>query len=343
MKYRTIPGTEIRVSEVGFGVWSVATTWWGVKDRNLAIRLLQQAFDLGVTFFDTADVYARGDGETILAEAFPGKRDQLVIGTKFGYDIYSYTGERKGFAELPQKWTPEFIRFACEQSLKRLKTDYIDIYQLHNTRMTTLQQDSVFETLERLKEEGKIRAYGPALGPDIGWRDEGLYAIENRPIRVMQVIYNLLEQWPSLDLFPAAERRGVGLIVRVPHASGLLDGTYNPEKHFDKSDHRNHRKHDWMGRGLQAVEKLRFLTDGTGRTMGQAAIQFALAQPSVVTVLPNFTSEENVKEFCAAPDTPPLTREEQDRIRRLWDEELRELLDQPYANSENKPMPVARA
>ncbi|MDI3256386.1 MAG: aldo/keto reductase [Kyrpidia sp.] len=342
MKYRTVPGTDIRVSEVGFGVWSVATTWWGVKDRSVAIRLLQQAFDAGVTFFDTADVYAGGQGETILAEAFPGKRDQLVIGTKFGYDIYSHPGERKGFSELPQKWTPDFIRFACEQSLKRLGTDYIDIYQLHNTRMTTLQQDSVFETLERLKEEGKIRAYGPALGPDIGWRDEGIYVMENRPIQVMQVIYNLLEQWPALDLFEPAERRRVGLIVRVPHASGLLDDSYKPEKHFDKTDHRNHRKHEWMGKGLQAVEKLRFLTEGTSRTMGQAAIQFALAQPSVVTVLPNFTNEANVAEFTAASDVPPLSAEEQARIRKLWDEELRELLDQPFADSEKKPIPVAR-
>ncbi|CAB3390433.1 aldo/keto reductase [Kyrpidia spormannii] len=342
MKYRTIPGTDIRVSEVGFGVWSVATTWWGVRDQNTALRLLHQAFDAGVTFFDTADVYGTGKGETILAEAFPGKRDRIIIGTKFGYDIYSNPGERTGMSELPQKWTPEFIRFACEQSLKRLGTDYIDIYQLHNTRMSTLQQDIIFETLERLKDEGKIRAYGPALGPDIGWRNEGLYALENRSIHVMQVIYNLLEQWPSLDLFEPAERNHVGLIVRVPHASGLLDGTYNPEKHFDKSDHRNHRKHEWMGRGLKAVEKLRFLTEGTGRTLGQAAIQFALAQPSVVTVLPNFTSEANVAEFTAAPDVPPLTEEEQVRIRTLWDQELRELLDQPYADSEKKPIPVAR-
>lgn len=345
MKYRTIPGTELKVSEVGFGVWSVATTWWGVKDRSFGVKLLQEALDLGITFYDTADTYANGEAETILDEAFRGKRDQLVIATKFGYDIYSQKRERKGFSELPQIWTPEHIRFACEQSLRRLNTDYIDLYQLHNVRMQTLQDDAVFETLERLKEEGKIRAYGPALGPDIGWHDEGLWALENRPgMAMMQVIYNLLEQWPTNEFLKKAEERKVGLIVRVPHASGLLDGSYNPEKHFDKSDHRNHRKHDWMGRGLKAVEKLSFLYGPeTGRTIGQAAIQFSLSGATVASVLPNITSSDNLREFAAASDCPALTQAELEHIRKLWDEELRELLDQPYADSENKPIPVAAA
>lgn len=343
MKYRTITGTDLQVSEIGFGVWSVATTWWGVKDRSFGVKLLQEAFDLGVTFYDTADTYASGEAETILDEAFRGKRDRLVIATKFGYDIYSQKGERKGFSELPQIWTPEHIRFACEQSLRRLNTDYIDLYQLHNVRQQTLQDDAVFETLERLKEEGKIRAYGPALGPDIGWHDEGLWALASRKgMAMMQVIYNLLEQWPTNEFLKKAEEKQVGLIVRVPHASGLLDGTYNPEKHFDKSDHRNHRKYDWMGRGLKAVEKLSFLYGPeTGRTIGQAAIQFSLSGSTVASVLPNITTSDNLREFAGASEVPSLTNAELDRIRTLWNEELRELLDQPYADSENKPIPVA--
>lgn len=343
MKYRTITGTDLRVSEVGFGVWSVATTWWGVKDRSFGVRLLQEALDTGITFYDTADTYALGEGETILSEAFPGKRDQLVIATKFGYDIYSQKGERKGFSEMPQLWTPEHIRYACEQSLRRLGTDYIDLYQLHNVRQDTLQDDAVFETLERLKQGGKIRAYGPALGPDIGWHDEGLWTLQNRKgIAMMQVIYNLLEQWPANRFLQPALDSGVGLVVRVPHASGLLDGSYNPEKHYDKSDHRNHRKHDWMGRGLQAVEKLGFLYGPeTGRTIGQAAILFSLSNPVVASVLPNITSEASLKEFAGASDCPPLTTEELAEINRLWENELLTLLDQPYADSLNKPIPAA--
>lgn len=343
MKYRTLAGTDLKVSEVGFGVWSVATTWWGVKDRDFGIRLLQEALDLGVTFFDTADTYSLGQGETILDEAFRGKRDKLVIATKFGYDIYSQNGERKGFSEMPQLWTPEHIRYACEQSLRRLNTDYIDLYQLHNVRLQTLQDDAVFETLERLKEEGKIRSYGPALGPDIGWHDEGLWTLENRKgISMMQVIYNLLEQWPTNRFLQPAQDKGLSLVVRVPHASGLLDGSYNPEKHYDKTDHRNHRKYEWMGRGLQAVEKLSFLWGAdTGRTIGQAAILFSLSAPVVSSVLPNITTGDNLKEFASASDCPPLTGSELAEVRRLWDEELMELLDQPYADSGNKPIPVA--
>lgn len=342
MKYRTLKRTDLNVSEIGFGVWSVATAWWGVKDRNVGVGLLQEALDLGITFYDTADVYGGGQGETILAEAFPGKREQIVIATKFGYDIYSNQGERKGFSELPQLWRPEHIRFACEQSLRRLNTDYIDLYQMHNTRMETLQDDAVFETLERLKEEGKIRAYGPALGPDIGWLDEGLWTLKHRPnMAMMQIIYNLLEQWPGSSLIETAEERDCGLIVRVPHASGLLDGSYDPQKHFDKTDHRNHRKYDWMGRGLKAVEQLRFLHGPeTGRTIGQAALLFSLSSGAVASVLPNITNRTNLREFAAASDCPPLTPDELGKIQSLW-EEFKELLDQPYADSKTKPVPVA--
>ncbi|MDF2924287.1 MAG: aldo/keto reductase [Paenibacillaceae bacterium] len=343
MKYRTLAGTDLSVSEIGFGVWSVATTWWGVKDRSFGVRLLQEACERGITFYDTADTYALGEGETILNEAFAGKRKQLVYATKFGYDIYGQKGERKGFSEMPQLWTPEHIRYACEQSLRRLNTDYIDLYQLHNVRSQTLQDDAVFETLERLKEEGKIRAYGPALGPDIGWHEEGLWTLANRPgISMMQVIYNLLEQWPANQFLHPAAERDLSLVVRVPHASGLLDGSYNPEKHYDKSDHRNHRRHDWMGRGLQAVEKLGFLFGpDTGRTIGQAALRFSLSSPVVASVLPNITSSANLEEFAAASDCPPLTQAELDRISTLWKDELYALLDQPYADSASKPIPVA--
>jgi len=343
VKYRKLYGTDIEVSEVGFGVWSVATKWWGVTDEKLGIKLLRQAYEeYGITFFDTADVYGQGRGETMLAEAFAGMRDKVVIATKFGYDIYSYPGERKGHSELPQRWDPDFIRMACENSLKRLNTDYIDLYQLHNCRMEVIQNDAVFETLEKLKEEGKIRAYGVALGPDLGWREEGLAALNRPGMTSVQIINNLLEQDPARDFFPVAEEKQVSLIVRVPHASGLLDGSYNPNKHFDKSDHRSHRPKKWMEAGLEAVRQLSFLYGpDTGRTIGQAAILFSLARPSVKTVLPNITSEENLKEFAQAVDCPPLTAEEMAKIEELWVGGLNKLLEQPMANSQNKPTPVA--
>ena len=178
MRYRTISTTDIQVSEIGFGVWTVAMAWWGITDEAVGRKLLQMAFDSGITFFDTADTYNRGRGETLLADTLGAHRRELVIGTKFGYDFYNHTA-RSGQEELPQDWRPEYVTMAVEESLKRLQTDYIDIYQLHNPRLEALQRDDLFATLETLKQSGKIRAYGPSLGPAIAERqqDEGAYAI----------------------------------------------------------------------------------------------------------------------------------------------------------------------
>lgn len=339
MRYRSLGKTGLNVSEVGFGVWTVSTTWWGVTDDTLGLDLLKRAYDLGITFYDTADVYGKGKGETILAEAFQGMRDRVVIATKFGYDIYTYPGERTGHSELPQRWDPAFIRFACEESLKRLNTDYIDLYQLHNPRMEAILNDGIFETLERLKEEGKIRAYGTALGPDIGWYEEGVASIKRGDCASVQIIYNLLEQEPADGLFPVASGTDVMFIVRVPHASGLLDGSYDPSKAYDRSDHRSHRKREWMEAGFQAAKRFGFLRE-RGRTMGQAAILFALAQPMVATVLPNITTVENLEEFARASEGPPLSEEELKKIDQIW-EETKESLAQPFSDSRNKPTPIA--
>jgi len=326
MKHRTIGTTDVNVSEVGFGVWTVATTWWGVKDEAFGIRLMQQAFDAGITFFDTADTYGNGLGETILAKALGGKRDRLTIGTKFGYDFYQNTS-RRGHEELPQDWRPEYVRRALEESLKRLQTDHIDIYQLHNPRIDALQRDDLFATLEALKQEGKIRAFGPALGPAIAERqiEEGAYAIEHRRTDIVYIIYNLLEQMLGQSLFPLARQKHRSMLVRVPHASGLLDGTVTPQTVFGEDDHRFHRvstdekKRLWQVNGLKKVEQIRFLLDG-GRTLGQAAIQCILAEPSVASVLPNIYNEQLLREFAEAPNTPAITPEELSRVGRLYAE-----------------------
>ena len=344
MRYRFLSDGRTAVSEIGFGVWSVATTWWGVKDAQTGIRLLREALDAGVTFYDTADVYGNGLGETMLADAFWKSgvpRDRLVIATKFGYDIYTHAGERGGHSELPQDFSAPFIRRACEESLRRLGADYIDIYQLHNPRMDALRSDEVLEALDQLKAQGKIRIGGVALGPDIGWFDEGMESLHREGIDAIQIIYSLLEQDPSSGFFPAAEQQNKSLIVRVPHASGLLDRSYSPENHFSKSDHRSHRKEKWMAAGIAAIQILEFLE--AGRRLSQAAIQFCLAQPSVKTVLPNFTSSEQIREFCAAADLPALSQEDLARIRRLWDEGLRDSLVQPLSDSKTKPAPAPAA
>ena len=319
MKYRTLGDTSIQVSAVGFGLWTISTGWWGIEDDLRGVELLRRAFDSGVTFFDTADAYGQGKGETILADALGEVRDRIVIGTKFGYDFYNYTGERDGHKELPQDFSPKHITFAVEQSLRRLRTDYIDIYQIHNPRMWAVRSDELFETLDKLKADGKIRCYGAALGPANGWEAEGLALLREREITTLQIIYNMLEQDPGRSLIAVAEDNGVSVFVRVPHSSGLLEGRYTLETTFPASDHRSHRPREWLTKGLQKLEKLAFLADGTGRTIGQAAIQFVLASPSVASVLPNIYDAEQLAEFVAAADTAPLTEDEMSSIAELYE------------------------
>src|ERR687885_2353162 len=199
MRYRPLGTSGLTVSEIGFGCWTVGTSWWGERDEADAVRLLHRALDLGVTFFDTADTYGSGAGEAILAKAFGGRRSDIVIATKFGYDFYTHSGPRAGQRELPQDFSPAFMRRALEESLRRLETDYVDLYQLHNPRMDAIERDDLFAELEALRREGKLRHYGVALGPAIGWRDEGLRALETRRITSLQTVYNLLEQEPGSE------------------------------------------------------------------------------------------------------------------------------------------------
>ncbi|MBI4641358.1 MAG: aldo/keto reductase [Candidatus Tectomicrobia bacterium] len=327
MRYRTLSQSDLEVSEVGFGVWTVSTTWWGITDEKVGIDLLRRAFDFGITFFDTADTYGNGQGEAILAKALGDKRRDLVIATKFGYDFYTHNdAARRGQRELPQNFSPDFITFACEESLKRLETDCIDLYQLHNPRLPTIQKDEIFETLERLKEAGKIRCYGVALGPAIAERqiDEGKVAIQDQQVATVQIIYNLLEQVLGEGLFEVGRTHGAGFLVRVPHSSGLLEGKYSEQTTFRENDHRYHRvsdderKKQWLIDGLKKVEQLRFLIEGTGRTLGQMALKFILAEPSVTSVLPNIYNIEQLEEFARAPECHDLTGEELERVADLY-------------------------
>jgi aryl-alcohol dehydrogenase-like predicted oxidoreductase len=323
MRYRRLPRTDLVLPEVGFGVWTVATSWWGQIAEEQQAALLENAAELGVTFFDTADTYGDGYGEEVLAKVLGYRRQQLVFATKFGYDIYDKT-PRDGHQERPQKFDREFVTFACEQSLRRLRTDYIDLYQVHNPRIGALERDELFETLEQLQFEGKIRYFGVSLGPNIGWFEEGEASMRRRHVDSLQIIYSVLEQEPARDFFPIAQDEQVGLLSRVPHASEVLTGRYVEPPTFDESDHREsdhraHRRAEWMKAALERAQQVRFLAgEDVGRTMSQAAIKFCLAQPTIVSVLPNFTNMDELREFTSAPDAPDLTPRELSKLDDLW-------------------------
>ena len=322
MEYRNLLGTDLTVSAVGFGVWTVGTTWWGVKDEKMGKRLLRQAFEQGVTFFDNGDTYASGRAEEMQREALGDVRGELVVATKFGYDIYN-NPERPGQQERPHDWTPAYLRRALEQSLKRLGTDRIDYYQLHNPRLDAVRNDDLFAELEKLKAEGLIRAYGTALGPALNERqiEEGIASVRERRAPT-QIIYNLLEQLLGEKVLPVAEAEGVGVLARVPHASGLLEGYMDLNTTFEPGDHRNWRmttnekRKAWMEDGLKKVELLQpFLN---GRHISQLALQFALYSSAMASVIPNIYDEAGLKLYTSLDSVAPLTEAEYTQIQSLY-------------------------
>lgn len=319
MRYRNLGESGIQLSEVGFGAWTVSTGWWGSYTDDEAIALMRAAYDRGITYFDVADTYGNGRSEELIGRAFEGMRDRIVIGTKFGYDFYTNSRESSGHAELPQDWSPAFVRKALEESLRRLRTDHVDLYQAHNPKMDAADHHELWSVLNDLQREGKVRVFGPALGPAIGWRDEGVRMLRERECGVLHIIHNMLEQDPGRELMAIARERGIGVLVRVPHSSGLLEGKYTLETTFDASDHRSHRKREWLVEGLQKLDRLQFLVR-PDRTIGQAALRWLLADPAVATTLPNIYNIEQLDEFTAASDSPDLTDDDLARVAELYEQ-----------------------
>lgn len=321
MKYRTFPGTDLRVSEVGFGAWTISTGWWGEFTDEQAVSMLRRSLDdYGVTFFDTADTYGNGRGERQLAEAFRGRRSEVVYATKVGYDIYDAEAQknRRGQSELPMRTDPTYLRFAVEQCLERLETDYLDVVQIHNVKMEHVRDPELWGTLRALQREGKVRVWGAAFGPAIGWLYEAVELCEReRDVGVIQMIWNLLEQHPGTAMIEAARRTApsCAFTVRVPHASGMLEGHYTEDTVFPEGDHRRHRPRSWLVNGVQKVRTLDFLK--TDMTLGQASLQWLLADPLVISVLPNIYNNAQLAEFAATSDKPALTPAQMARVAAL--------------------------
>jgi aryl-alcohol dehydrogenase-like predicted oxidoreductase len=321
MRYRDFPNAPITVSEVGFGTWTLSTGWWGERTDEDAVAMLRRAHDeLGITFFDAADTYGNGRAERQLAEAFRGRRHDVVLATKVGYDIYAEgaQGARRGQSELPMRTDPAYIRFAVDRCLERLETDYLDVLQVHNVKMEQVRQPELWETLRALKREGKIRAWGAAFGPAIGWLYEAVELLEReRDIDTIQMIWNILEQHPGTAMLEAARAHAPGCCfnIRVTHASGMLEGKYTEDTVFPPNDHRRHRPRSWLVNGVKKIRTLDFLA--ARMTLGQAALKWLLAEPLVVTTLPNIYDDAQLAEFAAASDRPDLTTEELERVAEL--------------------------
>lgn len=318
MKYRKLGKSGIEVSEIGFGAWIIGLDWWGKKiDDDEGLKMLKRAYDLGITFYDTADIYGKGRSEKLLAKAFKGMRNEVVLSSKFGYDIYSDV-KQIGHDELPQKFDGEFIRFALEQSLNRLETDYIDLYNLHNPKMDAIQDDDVFQLLNELISKGRIRHYGIALGPAIGWQNEGIFAMENRNVSAVQTVYNILEQDPAKDFFAVARETDVGILVRVPDASGVLTGKVNANTVMGSNDHRSFRKREWIIEAMKKVDNLKPFAQSKGWNILELAIKFILSEKTVSSVLPTVTSMEELETFANISDGKYLDEKEYEHVKEMY-------------------------
>ena len=317
MRYNRLGKSGIKVSEIGFGAWTIALDWWGKKiDDDEAKKMLKKAYDVGINFFETADMYGKGKSEKLIGEVFKGMRDDIVISSKFGYDFSGV--EQIGHAELPQYFDPEFTRKALDASLKRLQTDYVDVYGMHNPKLNHIQDDSTFNTFDELISEGKMKAAQVALGPAIGWTQEGLEAMDKTSVTAVQTVYNILEQTPGNELIEKAAKQDIGILVRVPDASGILTGKVTAETVIPSNDHRKDRKKEWRIEALKKVEQLRHIAERNDLNITEFAIKFILSKKALASVLPTVVSEDEIQTFAEISDGKYLSSSDMKEIDELY-------------------------
>ncbi|MBK9141873.1 MAG: aldo/keto reductase [Candidatus Melainabacteria bacterium] len=311
MQYRDFGKTGIKVSEIGYGSWAVGGNEHGISygptDDRESLLSIEKAIDLGCNFFDTADVYGWGKSEELLGRSLKGRRDRHVIATKAGSDFY----QGYGF----QTFTAEYVRFALEKSLYRLKTDFVDIYQLHNPPLELIENDNTYQVLRDLKQEGKIRAWGVSVGS----AEEGLKALETGLPDSLQVPINIFASDSCQRLFEKASARGCAIIAREPLANGFLSGKYEINARFASGDIRQSWPREFINARVKAARALSFLTLPGKRTLAQAAIRWVLEHREVSTVIAGVKTAEQAQENFTAGQTRALTAEELQMI-----DELRE-------------------
>jgi aryl-alcohol dehydrogenase-like predicted oxidoreductase len=225
---------------------------------------------------------------------------------------------RRGQAELPMRTDPASIRSAVNRCLERLETDYLDVLQIHNAKMEHVRDPALWGTLRDLQREGKVRVWGAAFGPAIGWLHEAVELCQREPdVGAIQMIWNILEQHPGTAMLAAAREFApqCGFTVRVTHASGMLEGHYTEDTVFAADDHRRHRPRSWLINGLRKIRTLDFLT--TQMTLGQAALKWLLAEPLVISTLPNIYDAAQLREFAEASSAPDLRAADLARVAEL--------------------------
>ncbi|MBS8266193.1 aldo/keto reductase [Mesobacillus boroniphilus] len=304
MNYRQLGSTGIKVSEVGFGAWQLgnARDWEGMED-NQAIRLVHEALDQGCNFFDTAPNYGGGNSESLLGKALTGRRSEAVVTSKFGHH-----------PDNTLNFDSQKISSSVEDSLRRLKTDYLDSILLHNPPFEILTGSTDhFEILESLKQEGKIRAYGASV--DSGREMEEL--IRNSKSQVIEVMFNIFHQEPRKAFKKAAEKN-IGLIVKVPLDSGWLSGKYDENSVF--TDIRSRWDRDQLTKRAELIPVLKEMLE-PGESLVQMALRYILYYREVSTVIPgNKNLEQLIENLTASGKRIPAEKAE--KIEGIWEQKL---------------------
>ncbi len=319
MKYRQIGNTELTVSEIGVSLRPLATNDYGHVTEQDTVNLLTRAFDMGFTYFDTADSYTEGYGERVLARALGRRRHDIVISTKAGYDFYGPVidpGERG----KSRRWTPGFVQYACEQSLRRLDTDYIDLFLLHHPDPDVIDDDELFGLLDDLVVAGKMRYYGVMLDDTAESEETGEGAIDHRQVSAVEMTYGLLEQEPGRSLIRRAQDTATAIISYNPSASGALEDIRGRD---DEAANLNERlRQEAFERYRREREAVVAALREFGGDIGTWAIKFALASPTVASTLPIATSYARLLELAEIADRDELPREFIERAFEVYDSEI---------------------
>jgi len=327
MNYRELGRTGWRVSEVSLGAWAIGGSWGAVDDRE-SIAALHRALDLGVNFIDTADVYGDGHSERLIAGVLKERGEKVIVATKAGRRLEPHTADGYTAANL--------TRFV-ERSLRNLDTDCLDLVQLHCPPTEVYYRPEVFDAMDDLVRAGKVRYYGVSVEKV----EEALKAIEYPNVQTVQIIFNMFRHRPAELFFAQAQQRKVGVLARVPLASGLLTGKMTPQSAFAPDDHRTFNRYGEsfdMGEtfsgvdfstGLEAVEELRPLVP-PGATMAQFALRWILMFDAVSCVIPGARRPAQAEDNIRASELPPLSDETMARVRAIYDTHIRPLVHQRW-------------
>lgn len=328
MEYRELGRTGWRISAISFGAWGIGGDAWGSTDDRESLRALHKAIDLGVNFIDTADVYGNGHSEQLIAQVRQERSEEIIVATKAG---------RRLNPHVAAGYNRENLTMFVERSLRNLNTAALDLLQLHCPPSEVYDMPEVFGILDDLAQAGKLRYYGVSVERV----DEALRAIQYPNVQSVQIIFNMFRLKPAEQFFPAARERRVGILARVPLASGLLSGKLRPNTAFAANDHRNYNRHGeafdqgetFSGvdyeTGLRAVDELRELVP-EGARMAQLALRWILMFPEVTAAIPGAKNAQQAENNVRAVDLPPLSDEAMAHVQDVYNRYFRAAIHQRW-------------